>query len=103
MHREAQFVVRITVREAFGNCSRYVHKYQLVERSAYVPRAGRETPIPDRKKLPENKEVLPRERSGAQRLMDGAAPSCYNSPSRCCFTGISAHKVRNGHDRIKRA
>jgi predicted pyridoxine 5'-phosphate oxidase superfamily flavin-nucleotide-binding protein len=58
-YREAQFIVRITVREAFGNCSRYVHKYQLIERSAYVPRAGCETPIPDWKKLPENKEVLP--------------------------------------------
>jgi len=29
---EAQFIVRITVREAFGNCPRYIHKYQLVER-----------------------------------------------------------------------
>jgi predicted pyridoxine 5'-phosphate oxidase superfamily flavin-nucleotide-binding protein len=58
-YREAQFIVRITICEAFGNCSRYVHKYQLVERSAYVPRAGCVTPIPDWKNLPENKEVLP--------------------------------------------
>ena len=34
----AQFIVRIAVREVFGNCARYVHKYQLVERSPHVPR-----------------------------------------------------------------
>jgi predicted pyridoxine 5'-phosphate oxidase superfamily flavin-nucleotide-binding protein len=59
-YSEAQFIVRITVREAFGNCPRYIHKYQLVERSSYVPRAGRATPIPDWKKQPDIQDVLPR-------------------------------------------
>jgi uncharacterized protein len=57
---EAQFVVRIGVREVFGNCPRYIHKYQLVERSAYVPKVGCETPVPDWKKRPEMKDALPR-------------------------------------------
>jgi predicted pyridoxine 5'-phosphate oxidase superfamily flavin-nucleotide-binding protein len=57
---ESQFIVHITVREAFGNCSRYVHKYQLVERSTYVPRRGRATPIPDWKKQPDNQALLPK-------------------------------------------
>ena len=57
---EAQFLVRITVREAFGNCPRYIHKYQLVERSSYVPKAGCATPVPDWKKRPEMKDVLPK-------------------------------------------
>src|SRR5687767_13699981 len=35
----AQFVVRVQVREVFPNCPRYIHKYQLVERSQFVPRA----------------------------------------------------------------
>jgi hypothetical protein len=56
---EAQFLVRITVREVFGNCPRYVHKYQLVERSAYVPRAGQTTPSPEWKKQPDWNAVLP--------------------------------------------
>jgi predicted pyridoxine 5'-phosphate oxidase superfamily flavin-nucleotide-binding protein len=43
---EAQFIVRVRVREVFPNCPRYIHKYQLVERSTYVPRAGCETPVP---------------------------------------------------------
>ena len=57
----AQFIVRIAVREAFGNCPRYIHKYQLVERSSYVPRAGCETPIPDWKRRPEMKDTLPKD------------------------------------------
>lgn len=56
----AQFIVRMTVREVFGNCPRYIHKYQLVERSAYVPHAECEAPIPDWKKSPEIQPVLPK-------------------------------------------
>jgi uncharacterized protein len=57
-YAEAQFIIRITVREAFGNCPRYIHKYQLVERSSYVPRKGCATPVPDWKKQPDVREVL---------------------------------------------
>lgn len=57
---DAQFIVRITVREAFGNCPRYIHKYKLVERCAFVPRQGCETPVPDWKKKPEVKDALPK-------------------------------------------
>ena len=46
----AQFIVRVRANEVFGNCPRYIHKYQLVERSKYVPRAACETPDPDWKK-----------------------------------------------------
>jgi len=41
---EAQFIVRVAVREVFPNCPRYIHKYQLVERSRFVPHAGCQTP-----------------------------------------------------------
>ena len=44
---EAQLVVRIKVSEVFGNCPRYVHKMQLVERSRFVPHAACQTPVPD--------------------------------------------------------
>jgi predicted pyridoxine 5'-phosphate oxidase superfamily flavin-nucleotide-binding protein len=43
---EAQLVVRVTVREVFPNCPRYIHKYALVERSRFVPKAGCRTPVP---------------------------------------------------------
>ena len=55
----AQFIVRVTVREVFGNCPRYIHKYQLIERSKYVPRAGEAAPVPDWKKVPEMNVALP--------------------------------------------
>src|SRR3989337_274037 len=32
--------------QVFPNCPRYIHKYQLVERSRFVPKAGCETPVP---------------------------------------------------------
>ena len=55
---EAQFVVRVAVREIFPNCPRYIHKYQLVERSRFVPHAGCETPIPDWKRSDWARDVL---------------------------------------------
>jgi len=57
--QEALFIVRVTVRELFPNCPRYIHKYQLVERSAYVPRAGVETPVPAWKRFDWARDVLP--------------------------------------------
>ena len=47
---EAQFVIRVRAREVFPNCPRYIHQYQKVDRSAFVPRADCETPVPDWKK-----------------------------------------------------
>jgi predicted pyridoxine 5'-phosphate oxidase superfamily flavin-nucleotide-binding protein len=44
---EAQFVVRVRAREVFPNCPRYIHHYQKVDKSAFVPREGCETPVPD--------------------------------------------------------
>lgn len=57
---EAQFIVRVAVREVFANCPRYIHKMELVERSAYVPHAGRETPQPDWKRSFVERDTLPR-------------------------------------------
>jgi uncharacterized protein len=56
---EAQFIVRVRAREVFPNCPRYIHKYQLVERSQYVPHADCETPQPDWKKSEMFSDVVP--------------------------------------------
>ena len=56
---EAQFIVRVAAREVFANCPRYIHKLELVERSEYVPRDGRETPQPDWKRSFVEPETLP--------------------------------------------
>ena len=55
----AQFIVRIRATEVYKNCPRYVHKYQLVERSEFVPREGREAPVPELKLRKELRDVLP--------------------------------------------
>jgi predicted pyridoxine 5'-phosphate oxidase superfamily flavin-nucleotide-binding protein len=56
---EAQFVVRVAAREVFPNCPRYIHRMQEVERSAFVPRAGCQTPTPDWKRADFARDVLP--------------------------------------------
>ena len=55
----AQLVVRVAVREVFPNCPRYIHRRTLVEPSAFVPREGCETPVPDWKRSPLANDVLP--------------------------------------------
>ncbi len=56
---EAQFMVRVSVTRVFPNCPRYIHKYQRVDRSAFVPKAGCETPVPNWKKNDWACDVLP--------------------------------------------
>jgi hypothetical protein len=55
---EAQFVVRVRAGEVFPNCPRYIHKYRLVERSRFVPKASCPTPVPDWKRSAWAKDVL---------------------------------------------
>lgn len=55
----AQFMVRVHAERIFPNCPRYIHKYALVERSAFVPRVGVETPIPAWKQTEWARDVLP--------------------------------------------
>jgi uncharacterized protein len=56
---EAQFVVRVRATEVFPNCPRYIHRMALVERSRFVPRADRATPVPDWKRTAWACDVLP--------------------------------------------
>ena len=56
---EAQFIVRIAVREVFPNCPRYIHRYALVQRSRFVPRAECKTPVPDWKRAEWARYALP--------------------------------------------
>ncbi len=56
---ECQFVVRVRVREVFPNCSRYIHQYRLVERSRFVPRKEKPTPVPSWKRSEWARDALP--------------------------------------------
>jgi uncharacterized protein len=59
LYPEAQFVVRVTPTRIYPNCPRYIHRYQLVERSAFVPRASDSTPVPEWKRSDWAVDVLP--------------------------------------------
>lgn len=56
---EAQCVLRVRARTVFANCGRYVHDYRKVAASAFVPRAGHTTPVPDWKRDPWFDGTLP--------------------------------------------
>ena len=55
----AQFMVRVEAKRIYPNCPRYIHKYQLVERSVFVPSEARATPIPSWKQTAWASDVLP--------------------------------------------
>ena len=55
----AQFVVRVRATQVFPNCPRYIHKYELVQRSRFVPKAECAPPVPDWKRRDWARDVLP--------------------------------------------
>jgi predicted pyridoxine 5'-phosphate oxidase superfamily flavin-nucleotide-binding protein len=60
----ADLIVRVTVAQIFVNCSRYVHRYQRVAGSRYVPRAECETPFAEWKRIDLVQEALPSRDAG---------------------------------------
>ena len=60
----ADALVRVAVSHVFVNCSRYVHRYQRVGASRYVPRTGCETPYAEWKRIDLVQEALPARDAG---------------------------------------
>jgi predicted pyridoxine 5'-phosphate oxidase superfamily flavin-nucleotide-binding protein len=58
-YAEAQMVVRVAVTEVFRNCPRYVHRYDKVTRSQYVPRDGGDAPLAAWKRVDDLQDILP--------------------------------------------
>lgn len=56
---EAQLVVRVAARAVYPNCPRYVHRYELVRRSRFVPRTDCLTPVPEWKRSDWARDSLP--------------------------------------------
>ncbi len=57
--QEAELVVRVTISEIFVNCPRYIHRYQRVATSRYVPQPECETPLPQWKRIDALQDALP--------------------------------------------
>ncbi len=62
--QEAQLVVRVAVTHLFPNCPRYIHRYQRVASSRYVPHPATETPFAGWKRIDVMQEDLPRADQG---------------------------------------
>jgi hypothetical protein len=58
-HPEAQLLVIVEAERIYPNCGRYIHEYELVARSRFVPREDRLTPIPGWKQADWAADVLP--------------------------------------------
>jgi predicted pyridoxine 5'-phosphate oxidase superfamily flavin-nucleotide-binding protein len=58
-YKEADLIVRVQLSAMWQNCPRYVHRYQKVHPSRYVPREACETPIADWKRIDVIQDVLP--------------------------------------------
>lgn len=76
---EAQFIVRVAVRDVFPNCSRYVHRLQPVARSEFLPRPGATAPVPDWKRAEWARDVLPA--GDPARTPPGAVEAVAEAPA----------------------
>ncbi len=55
----ADLIVRVAVSAIFVNCPRYIHRYQKVASSHYVPKPACETPFAQWKRIDALQDVLP--------------------------------------------
>lgn len=68
---EAQGIVRVTVDALWPNCPRYVHRYQRVKSSRYVPQKGCETPLAGWKRMDIVQDSLPAKDKGRAQKAGG--------------------------------
>ncbi|TAL78216.1 MAG: pyridoxamine 5'-phosphate oxidase family protein [Beijerinckiaceae bacterium] len=68
----AQFITTVAVESVWVNCSRYIHKYQKLGTSKYVPKAGRDAPFPAWKRLDIVQEALPEKDQGKLAEIGGS-------------------------------
>lgn len=66
----------MTTREVFANCRRYVHRYERVAGSPFVPSGKAPPPVPDWKLDPWFEGTLP----AGDPARDAAAPSAPSIP-----------------------
>ena len=76
----AELVVRVTITEIFINCPRYIHKYQRVDTSKYVPQTDCPTPLPQWKRIDGLQDALPaRDKHIAEELGGLITPEEYGA------------------------
>jgi uncharacterized protein len=57
-HPGAQFLIGVEVESLWVNCPRYIHRYQKIDDSKYLPSDGSEAPLPGWKRIDLIQEAL---------------------------------------------
>lgn len=70
-YAQAQFMVHVALEAIWVNCPRYIHRHQRVATSPYVPRPGRETPVPAWKRIDFVQDALPARDQGKAEAAGG--------------------------------
>lgn len=70
-YAEAELIVRVAVQQIWVNCPRYIHRYEKLEPSRYVPRSACETPLAEWKRLDAVQDVLPPKDAGRPAAAGG--------------------------------
>jgi predicted pyridoxine 5'-phosphate oxidase superfamily flavin-nucleotide-binding protein len=55
----AELIVKVTISEAFVNCPRYIHRYQRLQSSPYVPQQACAAPFAQWKRIDTLQDALP--------------------------------------------
>ncbi len=56
----AELIIRVKATAIWPNCPRYIHRYQKVSRSRYVPAAGCKPPLAEWKRIDLVRDAMPR-------------------------------------------
>jgi predicted pyridoxine 5'-phosphate oxidase superfamily flavin-nucleotide-binding protein len=76
----AELVIRVNIVDIFINCPRYIHRYQRLDSSKYVPKAECATPLPQWKRIDGLQDVLPeRDKEIAAKLGGTITPEEYGA------------------------
>lgn len=74
----SELVVRVTVKEIFVNCPRYIHQYRRIELSKYAPQANFESPLmPQWKRIDGLQDVLPEQEKCIAEKLGTITPEEY--------------------------
>jgi predicted pyridoxine 5'-phosphate oxidase superfamily flavin-nucleotide-binding protein len=68
----AALIVRVALENIFTNCARYIHQYEKVGPSKYLPKADGDAPLPDWKRMEHLQDALPAKDKGAVDKAGGA-------------------------------
>jgi predicted pyridoxine 5'-phosphate oxidase superfamily flavin-nucleotide-binding protein len=79
-HVGAQAVVIVSIGRIFPNCGRYIHRDGQI--SKFAPRADHEPPLPDWKRRPELRPILPQRDQDALEAIDPASDGTDGSTPR---------------------